>query len=84
MGQERGVRLDGEGRLPHGLLRRGEAGEPPLEVPLGRDEAAQLLEGAADPPLALDIGRRVVAAAAEAQDVSAHPSAARLSERILW
>ena len=66
MGQERGVRLNGEGRFPNGLLRRGEAGQPPLEVPLGRDEAAQLVEGAADPPLALDIGRPVVAVTAEA------------------
>ena len=73
-GQERGVRLDGEGRrLPHGLLRRGEASQPPLEVPLGRDKAAQLLEGAADPPLTLDVDRRIAAAAAEADDVATHP-----------
>ena len=50
------MRLDDEGRrLTHGFLRRSEASQPPLEVPLGGDKAAQLLKSPSNPPLTLDV-----------------------------
>ena len=58
-GQECGVRLDDEGRrLTHGFLWRGEASQPPLEVPLSGDKAAQLLESPSNAPLTLDVNGR--------------------------
>src|SRR5262249_43376008 len=60
-------------RSPQRFLGRGEARQTPLEVPLRRDKATQVLEGGADPPLALDVGARVAATAAKADHVATHP-----------